>query len=84
LTTPALRKTKQPIITVRDANNTYTASCDGEKATATASAEAAAKRLIKREFGFDANEISLVNIGDTRPGYSRFNFSVNTEQKRSA
>jgi len=84
MTTPALRKTKQPVITVRDANNTYTASCDGEKATATASAEAAAKRLIKREFGFDAEQITLEKLEDNRPGYSRFNFSINTEQKRSA
>lgn len=76
MTTPALKKTKQPIITVRDANNTYTASCDGEKASATASVEAAAKRLIKREFGFDAEEISLINIGDTRPGYTRFSFTA--------
>lgn len=76
MTTPALRKTKQPVITVRDANNTFTASCDGEKATATASAEAAAKRLIKREFGFKAEEITLTNIGDNRPGYSRFSFSI--------
>lgn len=84
MTTPATRKTKQPIITVRDANNTFTASCDGEKATATASAEAAAKRLITREFGFDAEQITLAKLEENRPGYSRLSFTINTEQKRCA
>lgn len=35
---------KANIITVRDANNTYTASWDGEKASSTAGPEQAAKR----------------------------------------
>ena len=64
---------KANIITVRDANNTYTASWDGEKASSTAGPEQAAKRLAFKLLGHD---LDLEPLERSATGQHRFRVCI--------
>lgn len=60
------------IITVKEGNNTYLASLDGEKASNTCGAENAARTLAAKLWGIPHAEIKLEKLPDDRKFFSRF------------
>ena len=65
---------KKTIITVKDINNTFVATWDGEKSSCTASYEMAARRLMARVFGLQDDEIVLQPLPEKRVGICRYAF----------
>lgn len=61
------------IITVREANNTYTAAWDGEKTSCTAGPDMAAKRLAAKILGRD---VALNQLPEERKHYYRYQVSI--------
>lgn len=56
------------IITVKDSNNTYVASCDGEKKSCTAGPENAARALAAKLLGIDHARVVLEALPQKEPG----------------
>lgn len=63
---------KANIITVKDGNNTYTASWDGEKKSCTAGAEPAARSLAAKLLGIDHSRVVLEAIPQKESGKYQF------------
>ena len=60
------------IITVRDANNTYTARWDGEKASCTAGHQQAATTLAARMLGIEYSAVRLEQLPAEQPRQWRY------------
>lgn len=67
---------KANIITVKDGNNTYTASWDGEKASCTAGPENAARALAAKLLGIDQQRVQLSELPKEKPQQYRFKISL--------
>lgn len=66
---------KANTITVRDANNTYTARWDGEKASSTAGHEQAARTLAARMLGIEYQAVRLEQLPAEQPHQWRYRVS---------
>jgi hypothetical protein len=67
---------KLNVITVKDAGNTYQASWDGLKASSTAGPEQAAKALVKKMLGHDA-DIEAMPKSET----GKYRFQVQIQER---